>query len=158
MSLIIDIESAWLEKVWKHKDMIDSYLFNVFNFEITEDSESEISVLLDTQGFLNYVEAVTILSYGERLIGGGSKAQHGVSVEIRYTKEKDVIGNTYRNIITFFEELNKLVESELGQDWSGLVDYFERQAEAPSITEATIAGRKCFRGIFRFTAKKLKTI
>lgn len=153
---IESIEEAW-DDVWED-DRITAFTSKVLKYEYTDDSEAEIEDLSEGQG-VNFIEAVTERQVTERLIGGGSThVVQSYSVDVRYTIERDTAGDSYRNIVLFFEALSTVVDDILGTSWGDTVFYYEEQTEPIRIENAEIAGTKCWRAIYRFLGRTIGTI
>lgn len=150
------VEAAW-EDVWDDS-RITAFTSKVLKYEYTDDSEAEITDLSEGQK-LNFIEAVTERQVVSRMIGGGSThVIQSYSVDVRYTVERDTAGDSYRDIVLFFEALSTVVDDVLGSSWGNTVSYYEEQSDPIRIENADIAATKCWRATYRFLGRLIGAI
>lgn len=156
MSDVTDIEDAFEDYVFKNSTVagISPVLFK---YEVRDVSEKESGALLHNQE-VNFWELVVSRDVGAKSIGSVSQAQLMYPVEIRYSKQIDTEGETFRAVRDAFVSLTSTVESVIGQQWNSTVDYFNHQEGPPDIEQAPIAGIDCFRGVYRFFGFKFSSI
>lgn len=153
---ITGVESAWAA-VWADS-RITAFTSKVIKYEYTDDSEAEIEDLSEDQA-INFIEAVTERQVTGRLVGGGSTAvEQAYTVDVRYTRERDTDGDTYRSIVLFFETLSTVVDEILDSSWTSTVDFYTEQTEPIQIQNTEVAGAKCWRATYRFQGRKLGPI
>lgn len=156
MSTIDQVEAQWDALVWAHAT-IQAITTKILKYEHTDASETEVEDLYYGE-IVNFFECIITRSYGARKIGSSQRAENIYLVEIRYTKEKDTEGESYRDVIRAIETINTLVETQLGLTWNNTVDYFNRQDSSPTITESKVAGRQCWQAVYRIEGRKFAAI
>lgn len=156
MTTIDQVEAQWDALVWANASIL-AITDKILKYEHTETSESEIENLCYSEQ-INFFEYIITRSYGQRRIGSSQRAENIFLVEIRYTKEKDTEGESYRNVIRAFETINTLVETQLGLTWGNTVDYFSRQESSPTISDSRVGSRSCWQAVYRLEGRKFATI
>lgn len=148
MTLLADVQTAWETKIWSHGTIL-SYSDKIFDYEITDFSEHEVSKLYSSEK-INFIEYVPERKVFGKLIGSTQVIQK-VDVGVRYTLEKDTEGNSYKDMRDFFSTLMSLVESQLGQTWNNTVDFYEIDSEPAKIGSIEVDFRPCWQGVLRFS-------
>lgn len=152
MTTIAAVKAVWLSEVFEHTDIL-AITDKILNYEITQDSEVELSVGY-YQTEINFFEY--LISKSERIVevGGQSSPQYQFDVDVRYTLEQKPGGANYIAVNAAIETLCTVVRTELGATWSTLEVKTANEILPTEITSETINNTKCFRKVVRFTAYK----
>ena len=157
MTTSAQVISAWQSAVFAHASIVAETPV-LLTYDITADiaSMSEFTAGMHGQQH-NFF---TLLAYRETQAGSlrgsntvVSRYTHTVEVDYYLEKKQSEESTNYNEAIRVIELLDDLVRSELGKDWSGVVDYYEFSAlRRPQLVD--ISGRKVWRVGHTYTATK----
>jgi hypothetical protein len=155
------VSAAWDSAIFQHEDIL-AITEAIFPYEVTITSEAEIAAVSFEQK-INFVEYTVSRAIGAQELGAPGSAQCTFDVDIRYTLQKllegeAIDGSAYDQVGDFFDTLISLVYSELGVTWSGTVDFYNHQEGPPQISDDTIAGVSCWRGVYKLTGTQFTTL
>lgn len=156
MSTSAQVETAWLNAIWTDTD-ITAITDKILQYQVTTESEQEISLLYDSNNILNFIEVLTGRSqnYLQSANYIGKTIQYNYIVEINYYREIDTDGTAFRAVRDAYETIFSKVVSELGYTWTNTVDLWRPDEAIPTIVETLINNKKSWKGTYRFFAEKL---
>lgn len=140
MTLSADIRDAWDAAVWQHVSIVEPV--TVQQLKSTGLIDADVDELYYNTR-LNFIQAITTTAQQIGITGSVPKI---VTVEISYYVQIIENDQSFLEVIDRLEAIRELVYSELGTDWSGLVDYWQYQESPPDIVDLSIASVQCWRG------------
>lgn len=155
MTSIASVKAVWDQFIFEHADVL-AITENIFNYEYTEDSQFEVERLYkhnsDGLGEINFFEY--IIDRAERVVevGGVLNPEYQFSVNVRYTKQIDTIGNAEAEVREAIETICNLVRTELGSSWQTLNAKTGLEVIPEAVTRQEINQTNCVRQIVNFTA------
>jgi hypothetical protein len=161
LSTAAQVETAWTTAILDHAT-IQAITTNSFTYEVTDGSQAEIDLLAYAQR-INYIELLVSRAIGPQELGGAAQAECKFEVEIRYTRQKLIEGDTlngasYAAVSDFFDTVIGLVYSQLGVSWSSTVDFYTHQDGPPKVSEVPVGGVPCWRGSYTFTGTQFTSL
>lgn len=157
MTVVSNVQTAWADNVFAH-DTVIALTPNSHPFEVTVDSEFELKRLF-FQKKINYFEYVVTAKENFPQIGSAlTQALYDVTVEIRYTLEKDTTGDTYQTARSVPNTILNLVASELGENWDSTVDFFNYTPTPINVLSDRILETPVWRVVFTYSAQIFTTL
>lgn len=153
MTTSSDVFDTFIDNVFGHAS-IQAISPQVLSYEVFAESEYETQEIYHEEE-INFFECIVTRGISYPLIGGASSPEYKFLVEIRYTREKDALGENASAVRDAIDTLVDVVFSELGHTFGGLVDYATAQEEPATITLEQVSGQDCFRSVTRFQGSKL---
>lgn len=151
------VEAVWKTSVFEHEDIL-ALTTKILNHEHTDDSNTEIEDLYempaDGIGEINFFEYE--VSRGEQIIevGGVSRPEYQLTVEVRYTRNKEIGGVNRRKVLSGIETLCNVVRTQLGSTWGTLDVRTSGEIIPEAITQEEVNNTPCYRQVVRFLAFK----
>lgn len=149
MSTAAQVQAAWKTAVFDHAD-IQAISTKAYGYAITEDSETELAALFDSQ-HINFFQY--LVGRGQQL-GTIGVVNYTYVVEVSYYRAKDPTGANWQAVRDAFDTLFARVQEGLSYTWSNTVDGWQSQQGPAEIVEGTIGVEPCWIGRFTFTGFK----
>jgi len=146
MSTSAEVEAQWLDKVFKY-DSIKTISPKAYPFEVTEESEKEVSRLYHA-GEINFWMYLIARSHEFQVT---NRLTYNFTVELSYYREMDPEGENWTAVRDNLETLFGVVRSSLGNTWQSTVDFWRPQAGIPNISLVKLGGKQVWRGVYIYT-------
>lgn len=151
MSTPAQIRAVWQTNIWDDVD-IRNLTPNIYSYEVTQESQSELSKLRDGQE-INYITWVTT-RLGDVEASELKNILFRYTIDVRYNLQSNKDGSNFNEVIDNLITIESKVITALGQQWSNTVDLYNLIAsEAP--LETFIDGRTVWQGQNVYEATKL---
>lgn len=150
-----DISAEWASRIFGHAT-IQAISKKAYSYDITQESEYEVSKFYnDAERRINFFTYL-VRRNEERLMSG--QVRYSYEVMISYYREEDTEGENWTTIRDLFETLFDLVRSEMGQNWHGLVDFWQPDPAQATIEKTTLDSRPVWRGQDKYLATLITNI
>ena len=153
---IAAVEAAWDAAIWQHASVV-AITERILKYEHTAESETEFNELCH-DGEINFFECVTTDDLAFDSIGAGKLSNTTYTVEVRYTLQEVPGANSWTDVRDTIGIVKRLVKTELGDNWSGVVDFYRPILETLVISRDAINDTPVWRAVVRFQAQATETI
>lgn len=158
MSTSAQVRTAWSTYVLQHASA-QAFTTQMHLFEINDQSEHALELIrYNTE--INFVQCLIARAQrsGETSRPAGTSVQYDYTVEVRYTREAEPSGANWTAVIDFFDTLQSLVLTQLGNSWQNTVDMYAPQEGVPSIEEIVFDNTKAWQGRYTWAATKYTSL
>ena len=151
MSTSAEVSAAWASQIAAHTS-VTAFSSKIYNFDAIDDrSETALSRFKDSQQ-ISFIQYLTVRScrFRETADRAGGAADYTFEVQVSAFREADLSGSNWAAVRDFFDTLLPLVNSQLGNTWSGTVDYWTPDSGAPALNQILIDNTPTWRGTFSY--------
>lgn len=149
MTTQAQVRSAWQISVFNNPT-IQAITPKIYPYDVTKQSTKEILKFRYNQevNFITY-----IVKRSQQMMIMGQIAQ-AFEVELSYYKVADTDGVNFNSVLDFFESLDTIVISGLGQTWGGIIDYYQTQEQSIEIEQIDLEGEAIWLGRYKYIGFK----
>lgn len=124
------------------------YTLKVFDYAVSEDSEKEIENFYYANE-INFLEFLCNRTT-KQLMTGANEYLFTMTVNYYRTKSENTDGDSYKQVAGLLDYAFRIVNTDIGPTWGGLVDYWRIQEDPVEIVEINLAGEKVWKGTIQF--------